>query len=162
MINQTAVVVQMGSKPLSLGLALVVSSILSLPVLGEVYQWRDENGKLHFSDKKPKRVEVNDISESVTNVNVDESGEERAKMERLFKPETPQERALREQKAAQQAQRKAKNARQCEEARDALEILRGPVYFTREDGSSYDISKEEQAKRVAKLERQIKRNCGKL
>tara|TARA_B100000446_G_scaffold52004_4_gene48138 strand:- start:32404 stop:32892 length:489 start_codon:yes stop_codon:yes gene_type:complete len=162
MTYKKAAVVQLASKSLSMGLALAVCSSLSLSVLGEVYQWRDENGKLHFSDKKPKSIEVNDISESVTNVNVDESGEERAKMERLFKPETPEERALRAQKAAQQAQRKAKNARQCEEARNTLEILRGPVYFTREDGTSYDISKAEQAKKVAKLERQIKRNCGKL
>jgi len=162
MINQTAVVVQMGSKPLSLGLALVVSSILSLPVLGEVYQWRDENGKLHFSDKKPKRVEVNDISESVTNVNVDESGEERAKLEQLFKPETAEEKAMREYQNARKKQQKERKMHDCRQARRSLDILRGPVYFTREDGSTYDISKEEQAKKVAALERQIKRYCGKL
>ncbi len=162
MIHKRSAISPVVFKPFAVCVAFALCSAQSLPVLGEVYQWRDENGKLHFSDKKPKRVEVNDISESVTNVNVDESGDERAKMERLFKPETAQEKAQRAQKAAQQAQKKAKTARQCEEAREALEILRGPVYFTREDGTSYDISKAEQAERVAKLERQIRRNCGKL
>ncbi len=131
----------------------------SLGVSAEVYQWRDENGKVHFSDKKPKQQKVNDISESVESVNVDESRQERDKLGRLFKPETAEEKAHKQRKAAQEHNNKIRREQRCAKAKKGLEILRGPVYFTREDGSSYDISTEEQARRVAKLERAIQKNC---
>ncbi|MGH1374142.1 MAG: DUF4124 domain-containing protein [Cellvibrionaceae bacterium] len=131
----------------------------SVTVSGEVYQWRDENGKVHFSDKKPKQQKAKDISESVESVNVDQSQAERDKLGRIFKPETAEEKALKQRKAAQEHNDKVRNAQRCAKAKKGLEILRGPVYFTRDDGSTYDISLEEQARRVAKLERDIRKNC---
>lgn len=125
----------------------------------EVYQWRDENGKLHFSDKKPAQQQAEDISHTVEKVNVDESSAERAKLKQLFKPETAEEKAMKQQKAAQEARRKAQRKKQCAQARRDLEVLRGPVYFVREDGSTYDVSKQEQARRVAKLEGEIRKHC---
>jgi len=134
-------------------------SLMSLAVTAEVYQWRDENGKLHFSDKKPKQQDSEDISASVKAVNIDDSGEERAKLERLFKPETAEEKALKQQQSADKSQKQAQMKVQCDKAKKTLEILKGPVYFTRQDGSSYDVSVDEQARRVSKLEKSIRKNC---
>lgn len=138
----------------ALALLLVVASANA-----EVYQWRDENGKVHFSDKKPKQQKAENISDSVEAVNIDESQAERDKVGRLFKPETPEEKALKQRKAIEKQNQRAKTEHKCAKAKKGLEILKGPVYFTREDGSTYDVSKEEQARRVAKLERDIRKNC---
>ncbi len=140
-------------------LAMTVLSLMAVATSAEVYQWRDENGKVHFSDKKPRQQKAEDISESVEAVNIDQSQEERDKLGRLFKPETAEEKALKQRKAAQEHNEKVRNAQRCAKAKKGLEILRGPVYFEREDGSTYDVSKEEQARRVAQLERDIRKNC---
>ena len=129
-------------------------------VEAEVYQWRDENGKIHFSDTKPKQQQAKDISHTVEQVNVDESSAERAKLQQLFKPETEEEKAMKREKAARKARQKAERKKQCAKAREELRILRGPVYFVRDDGSTYDISKAEQARRVADYESQIRKHCG--
>ncbi|WP_439133136.1 DUF4124 domain-containing protein [Pseudomaricurvus sp.] len=128
-------------------------------VSAEIYQWRDASGKLHFSDKKPKQQAAKDISHTVSDINMDDSAVEREKLERLFKPETPEEKALRQKEAGRQANREEKQQKQCEQARNYLDALKGPVYFVREDGSSYDISETERQQRVAALEGQIKRHC---
>lgn len=125
----------------------------------EIYQWRDADGKLHFSDKKPKQQAAKEISDTVGDINMDESAVERAKLERLFKPETPEEKALREKEAGQQAYRDEKQQEQCEQARNYLDTLKGPVYFVREDGSSYDISEAERRQRIEALQAQIRQNC---
>ena len=147
------------SRNRTLAVFALAASFWFPAVEAEVYQWRDENGKLHFSDKKPRQQEAEDISHTVEKVNVDESSAERAKLHELFKPETPEEKALKQQKAAQEARQQVKMNQRCAEAREALKILRGPVYFTREDGTTYDVSKEEQARRVAKLEADIRKHC---
>lgn len=141
-------------------LAAMAIALTSTAVVAEVYQWRDENGKVHFSDKKPKQQQAENISESVEAVNIDESRAERDKVGRLFQPETAEEKALKQRKAIEKQNQRAKTEHECDKARKGLEILKGPVYFTREDGSTYDVSKEEQARRVAKLERDIRKNCG--
>nr|WP_233709951.1 DUF4124 domain-containing protein [Aestuariicella albida] len=125
----------------------------------EIYQWRDASGKLHFSDKKPKQQAAKDISDTLGDINVDQSAVEREKLERLFKPETPEEKALRQQEAGRQAYREEKRKEQCEQARNYLDALKGPVYFVREDGSSYDISEAERRQRVVALQAQIRQYC---
>jgi len=142
--------------------ALMVSLLLagvSGPVSAEIYQWRDANGKLHFSDKKPKQQAAKDISHTVGDINVDESALEREKLERLFKPETPEEKALRQKEAGRQAYREEKQQKQCDQARKYLDALQGPVYFVREDGSSYDISESERRQREQALKAKIRQYC---
>lgn len=137
---------------------LILSSLPSVSA-ATIYQWRDENGKLHFSDKKPKHQPAEDISRAVEKVNVDDSGAERAKLQRLFKPETAEEKALKQRQQQQTAQQAQRQQVQCGKARRYLEVLRGPVYFSREDGSTYDVSESERQQRVAEMEAQIRDNC---
>ncbi len=148
-------------RPLLASLLLVPVILSGLPPASAatIYQWRDENGKLHFSDKKPKHQPAQDISGTVGNVNVDDSGAERAKLQRLFKPATAEEKALQRRQQQQAAQQARQRRTQCDKARRYLAVLRGPVYFSREDGSTYDISEDERRQRVAEVEAQIRANC---
>ncbi len=143
----------------ALYLWLLCVSGVPTPVSAEVYQWRDEQGKLHFSDKKPRQHQVEDISRRLGKINVDQSRPEQEKLQRLFKPETPAEKAHLQRKQQQQSQQQAKRQRQCQQAQAYLTALRGRVYFEREDGTTYDLSEVERQLKAAELERQIGESC---
>ncbi|GAB3113045.1 DUF4124 domain-containing protein [Aestuariicella hydrocarbonica] len=140
---------------------LWVAVLPCLPALAsaEVYQWRDANGQLHFSDKKPSVAGVQAMTHRVNATNVDDSGREREKLGRLFKPETAAEKTHRLQAQERQARQGLERQQQCDSAREYLAVLQGRVYFVREDGSRYDISEAERAQQVVKMESIINQNC---
>lgn len=137
----------------------LVIGLLVASAQAQVYQWRDADGKVHFSDKKPKAEGAKDISHTVDKTNVDESTAERSKLERLFKQETPEEKAFSQQQAQVKQRESERQQAACEGARNNLKVLRGPVYFTNDDGSTYDVSQEEHKRRVATLEAEIRKYC---
>jgi len=56
-----------------ISLALIT---LSLHVYAEVYQWTDDKGKVHFSDKKPATVQAEELKLDIntySNVKIEES-----------------------------------------------------------------------------------------
>ena len=132
---------------------------LALGVDAEIYQWRDASGKLHFSDKKPPRQAAEEIATDLQPVNVDDSGAERARLERLFKPETAAERAVQQRQAQLQKQQQSYAQQRCEQARTYLAALQGRVSFVRDDGSSYTISEAERRQQAAAMEAQIREYC---
>jgi len=141
-----------------IGVLLLVSTVSANTQAG-IYQWRDENGKLHFSDKKPEKQKAKESSADIKSVNVDNSGEQRRKLGEVFQGETPQERAYRERQQAQQSQQKQQFQQRCNEAREYLTALQGRMYYVRDDGSTYDISEKEREKRASKLQAEIRRYC---
>lgn len=130
-----------------------------VPVEAEIYQWRDASGRVHFGDKKPAAADTEVVSRQVTEVNTDESAAERKKLERLFKAESAAERAHRQRQEVEQRRNQAERERQCEQARRQLELLQGPVYFTREDGSSFSISESERERRAFEMAGQLAIHC---
>lgn len=138
------------------GLAL---GLASLPALAEIYQWRDAEGRLHFSDRQPKGAKAEDVSHKVEDVNVDESSGERKKLGGVFRQETAAEKQLQQQQLQQQQQERRQQQQQCANARQQLRVLQGPVYFTRTDGSTYTVSERERARRAAELEARIREYC---
>jgi len=48
----------------------LLSATLSQSTLADIYQWTDENGKVHFSDKPPRDRQVTNISHTTTHINV--------------------------------------------------------------------------------------------
>lgn len=142
--------------------SILLVSLALVPALAtaaEIYQWRDANGKLHFSDKKPNTRPAQEISASLDELNMDESTDEREKLGRLFKPEMAAERALREREARQGAQREEQHQERCDQARKHLKALQRPVYFVRDDGSSYTISEVERRQKEADLAAEIREYC---
>ncbi|MBR9912212.1 MAG: DUF4124 domain-containing protein [Gammaproteobacteria bacterium] len=141
---------------------LLLAGLLCLPaapLVAEVYQWRDEQGRVHFSDRKPPdrktKVEAREVEVS----NIDESSAEREKLGKLFQPATAAEQKLQRQQAQQRQRDQLERAQQCTEARQQLLILQGPVYFTREDGSTYTISEAEREQKAAAAAAWIASHC---
>lgn len=134
--------------------------ILSTPSLAEIYRWVDNQGKVHFSDKKPTSTEpVEDISAQLQPLNSDSSASETAKLQQVFQGETPEEQAYREQQQAQQQQQEDLHQKACQKARQQLSILRGRVAFIDPNGSEVVITEEERARRADELDQQISQHC---
>ncbi len=49
-------------------LCLLVSFLASTVAVAEMYQWRDKNGKLQFSDRKPPDVEAETVKVEALNI----------------------------------------------------------------------------------------------
>lgn len=142
--------------------SLLITQMLLLTAgfsTAEVYRWADENGKVHFSDRKPAANTghvAEDISEQVKNTNIDSSTKSRQQMRSLFAEETEEEESLRNKQLRQAGQQQQ---RSCNESRRYLKIIRGRFHYVDKDGRQSDISQAEQKKLIAKTERYIKKHC---
>lgn len=125
----------------------------------QVYRWVDESGKVHFSDKKPKSGVAEDISATVKQNNIDASGAESRKLQKVFAEETVAEKQLREREESRREARRQQLRKICAQARERLHILKGRIYMTDAQGRPYDISEKERQQRERELEAQIREHC---
>jgi len=139
------------------GVLLLLGS--TAQVNAEVYQWRDAEGKVHFSDKKPASTDVEDISGSLEHTNVEQSGEQRKRLNRLFVKETAEERQLKEAQARNGQTAQAQQEKLCREAQHRLKILRGRVVFPDGKGGYVSTSEAERERRAGEMQQQVTRLC---
>lgn len=104
-------IIIMINQPISLRhfLGLLLLSLLSISATtyAEMYQWHDENGKLHFSDKKPIHLEAKIKDVKVENTGVSFADEKAiANYKRRTKSERKRELAQRDKKQQQRAKSK--------------------------------------------------------
>ena len=134
---------------------------LTLPVQAEIYQWRDAEGKVHFTDKKPKKAtRSKDITHTLERTNVDESGEQRAALKKVFVKETVEERQLKEQKTRQAAATQQRQNQWCERAKRELEKIQGRVIFPDGKGGYESVSEAERQRRETEVRKQLDKHCG--
>ncbi|GAB2190351.1 DUF4124 domain-containing protein [Sessilibacter sp. MAH1] len=125
---------------------------------GGIYRWVDENGKVHYSDKKPDDKKAKDVKEEdIGPVNVTEA--QPASEFGTALPETPQERAVAQQAEREKQRERALRQQDCSKARVELKKIQGPVVFKDKDGTVYDVSEEERARREQKLKQAIDKYC---
>ena len=148
------------SSPIGIWL---LASLLLWPLYSEAatYQWRDKNGKLHFSDKPPPAtaVESKEISDQLKNTNSDSSAQSvRTQLDQVQRDQAAR---TKEQSDTTQptSQRQQQREQQCAQARRELRVLRGRVIFLDENGNEESVTEEERARRAAALEQRIKEQC---
>jgi hypothetical protein len=130
-------------------------------VHAEVYQWRDAEGKVHFTDKKPRKAASSkDITHTLERTNVDESGEQRAALKKVFVKETAEERQLKEQKARQAKATQQRQSKWCERTKKNLEVIQGKVIFPDGKGGYESVSEEERQRRETETRKQVNKYCG--
>lgn len=140
---------------------LLASLILSQPGFAEIYRWRDKDGKLHFSDQPPEQstAEATEVSDTLQPINRDTSSEEHEKMKQVFPTESAAESRYREtQNNKLRAQQQARQ-QQCQQSRELLKTLQGPVAFIDDSGEEVVVSEEERQRRAKNLEQEINRLC---
>jgi hypothetical protein len=127
----------------------------------EMYRWTDENGVVHYSDKKPTGQQEYQTSQVPDSAPVPVA-EPAAAAPMAEEPSVAQQRreeiAEKKQEAREsQAQRESECAAWQAEV-DRLEPNRR-VFFTNEDGETERMDDVERVNRVAELKQKIAQNC---
>lgn len=144
-------------KSLLLFLAALVFILCSAPLQAQVYRWVDDDGKVHYGDRPPIGKEVEDLSDTVKNVNVDTSTAERNKVGRIFSKETPEEKNREKIKQVEEAD---KQRQLCAQAQNQLAIVRDRAfYYVDAEGNERDLTKGERNLEVDRLTNLVNQNC---
>jgi len=139
------------------GFSLIGLWLLGSTVLAATYQWRDENGQLHFSDKPPANQQATDISEQLKNTNIDEGYQKvLPELERI-------QRRLSAEAAVQKDQSKDNSSSEidqaCQQARRELRVLQGRVAFFDESGNQVKVTESERQRMASELQSDIEEYC---
>jgi preprotein translocase subunit SecF len=148
-------------KKVTLGLLVfgLLTAASTYSVAG-IYRWTDAQGKTHFSDQPPEEQTASEeVSNQLSPINRDSSTQETQKLQQVFQEETPEEKALQQQQQVQQQQRDQKTDKVCQQAKQKLRTLQGPVYFVDKNGDEITISEEEREKRAQQLKKDIRKYC---
>jgi len=138
----------------------VLLLLSALNARGDIYRWVDEQGNLHFSDKKPEDQTVaKEISGELRPLNSDTSTAETDKLKQVFQGETPEERAYQQRQRAQQQQQEQVRRQICQQARNKLSILRGRVVFLDSNGREMEVTEDERQQRANELAEEIRHYC---
>lgn len=90
----------------------------AVPCHGEIYRWIDDQGKTHFSDKKPEAAHAaENISKQLRPLNSDSSASETEKLQQVFQGETAEEKAYHQQQQSRQRQQDNVRQRACLQAK---------------------------------------------
>ncbi len=144
---------------------LIVALVCAMPVCAQqVYQWKDEQGKTHYSDIPPP----NEANEAVRQIQAtpppapQSSPSQPNWAEKNLQFRERQEKAAEETaQAAQQRQKEEERQRVCAQARNSLEMLTSGIRVARPDATGERVYMDD-ASRAAAIEqnqRFIKENC---
>jgi hypothetical protein len=139
-----------------LGYLLFIFFTLScISTQAEVYRWVDAQGKLHFSDKKP-RGPADDITKEVMKNNVDESSEEQRKVSKILRKEND---ADRDYAGREFAEKMNQQIQRCNKLREEYQFLYKRIQFLSPEGKIIDVSEKERSDAAANLATQIRNEC---
>lgn len=122
----------------------------------QVYRWVDENGKVHYTDKKPA-TEAEDVTQQVSKQNIDTSSAELRKVEQILRKENDADREYQQAREAEDAQRRAAI---CKAAQARLKAISGYVIFHDDEGKVIKVTEQERQQKVADVKAVIAENCG--
>jgi len=137
---------------------LIFCSFIANSGIAEVYRWVDDDGNVHFSDKKPAEMEAEDISKKIANTNIDESSEAMQRLDRVLS-ESEGEKQIRGKTEKKARLEQEQRNRVCEKARKELSILKGRVVFVDKNGESYNLSEAQRKVQASELEAEINQHC---
>ncbi len=125
----------------------------------EIYRWVDDNGKVHYSDRKPAAQPAEDISDTTKRTNIDDSQSEQAKLGKIFAKETAAEKQARERAAIEAHNQQVRHNNACKKLKRRLEIISGRTYWTNGKGKEWDMTLEEQKQEKARVEAEYRQHC---
>lgn len=146
-------------------LALASSGLLATPALAEIYKWVDENGNVHFSERRPadeavERVEIRTRSPAAATTDTGDGEASDAQDDEVREvPLTPEQQA---QKAAEIERLKKAHAARCEEARAQKVKMTtggGRVLVEQADGTMATMTEEARQARLKAADEAIEESC---
>jgi len=149
----------MQARYASLIMALVLPA---LAVADQVYEWKDANGKTHYTDRPPAGVDAKPIGLSTGKRTPPSSAPAQAtSVAPKAEPESPEEAAARKEYEVQKAEYEKNRAANCEEATRQLKLLEsgqrartiGP------NGESIVLDDEARQKAINDAQNAVRSNC---
>lgn len=135
----------------------IATIALSVTSWAEIYRWVDDKGRVHYSDRAQDR-KAEDVSGSLKSVNITQG--QPVQEFGAQQPKSAAELEIDHRTMAENRKREQVWQTKCDKARQQLKTIGGPVVFTREDGSVFEISEQERADKEHKLRQSIEQNCG--
>ena len=132
------------------------------PVGAGIYQWTDQQGRVHFSDRPvdagSKEIRVNSKPSSS---NPAESQAERQKIQQRMLDIYQEERLQKREVAEERKQAKKQKVVKCREARSRYDRLNnaGGIYNYDDSGERRYLSEAERERYIAKVKNDVKHWC---
>jgi hypothetical protein len=125
---------------------------------GTMYKWVDENGVVHFSDKKPPEVQAE--QEALPTMKASSSPNPYADAEPVASQAEQTRQQIAQKSSEAKARQQAVNA-QCSAWQAELSRIEPNrrVFYTNEAGETVRMDDVERVNRVAQLKQQIEQNC---
>ncbi len=136
-------------------LAICLLLLLVSQAQAEVYRWTDDQGKVHYSDKKPA-AEAENITRAVSKQNLDTSSAETKKVAAILRRENQADRAHAERLAREEEKRRLPL---CNAARKRMSVIKGYVIFIDDQGKVVQTSEAERQQKIAETQAIIDANC---
>jgi transcriptional regulator with PAS, ATPase and Fis domain len=124
----------------------------------EIYQWTDDKGQTHFSDRAPSKITAKKISNQMDKINITS---DLSSPEMMLRHEQAKdaEREKRYQYWQEQQENKPTKDEKCKELKQLLKIVKGRVVFVDEQGKDLKISEKLRQQRAIELEDSIRKHC---
>ncbi len=148
--------------PVRLGLFLLLLLYIFVPLQAAVYQWKDENGRVHFSDRPVHESAIEKKIKSSTKsssspVLPEDRKQRRQRMLDVYEKERAEKREAKDKERQERNEKK----RKCLEARaryDEYSSARS-IYDYLDSGERKYLSKGEREQYIAQLKSNVKRYC---
>lgn len=130
--------------------------ILSFSSNAEIFQWKDKNGNIHFSDKP----NADKSSKPITLKQGNNVSFTKQKSDDWLKS-YDQQNALNQKQQARQKLTKQKREAVCDywESRQQIYKQAGPIAFMSAEGERHYLNEEERSQQVAKLKANLRKYC---
>jgi hypothetical protein len=134
------------------------SFCITVNAWAEIFQWTDEKGQTHFSDRAPHQIPANNISNQLKRINITS---DLSSPEMMLRHEQAKD-AEREAQYKEQQERynnKSAISERCKEVKKRLRLVKGRVIFVDKQGKDLKVSEESRKKRAIHLENEVREHC---
>jgi hypothetical protein len=140
----------------------LLAALLAFPLQAAVYQWTDENGRVHFSDRPTHdSAQQKAMPKSVTPPRSDSIPVERQQRRQRMLEVYEAERAEKREAAAKAKEEKEERKRKCLNARVDYENYSsaGAIYDYQESGERKYLDKQQRNAYISKLKARVEKYC---
>lgn len=144
---------------------LFFAAALAAPATAELYQWKDEQGRTHYSDRKPAGTQVRTLPQKQSSASdnasspTDDSQARKERQRRLadvLRKEDEEREAESRRKAAETAARQ----QECRKLRQHLQSIEGRrVYEEGESGERIFLDDTTRDARVREMQQSLAEHC---
>jgi hypothetical protein len=141
----------------TLWVATLWVAMMAHAVFAEVYRWTDDEGNVHYSDRK-LATNAEDITAKVKIHNIDSSQEEQQKLQQIFRAENDADREFYRQ---QQERNKpsAELTEYCKKLRTHLRKVSGRVQIINKEGKEVRFTERERQAHAQEVQQRASERC---